>query len=158
MKKLLLSLALFSVNSLSAYANELVTIDLSKAPTYQAIIELSRESQGYEQQKTVVVNMNEAASFRLSEQSAEPSTTHIEPSPGIPGKDYVVMLNTSIHFDSVPQVHLNQSRLQLSQRLPLSNSERIMIGGNHKVVSTHDGEANLTHEVVTEIWFSINKL
>lgn len=151
MKILVLITGLLTLSS-STLAAELVTINTSKSPLYQAIIEPVRFSNGQAQKRTFVINMDDSATFKLGDDSAESSTITVMRSE-IPSKDFTVFLNASVSFASDETMGLNQSDQTLSSRLPLSDGERIMLGGNQ--VSTEQND--VTNEAVTEIWFTLNQ-
>lgn len=150
MKILVLITGLLTLSS-STIAAELVTIDTSENPLYQAIIEPVRFSNGQAQKRTFVINMDDSATFKLDD-SAETSTITVVRSEA-PSKDFTVFLHSSISFASDESMGLNESVQTLSSWLPLSNGERVMIGGN-KVLTEQNEVIN---EVVTEIWFSLNQ-
>ncbi|MGF1703456.1 hypothetical protein L4D09_24500 [Photobacterium makurazakiensis] len=133
-------------------AGSLVTIDASDNPSYQAIIEPVWFGNGQEQRSTFVINMEDSASFKLGSNSAETSTILVKRSE-IPGKDFIVFIDSSVTFENDLSMGFNHSAQKLSSRLPLSDGERILVGGN-RVITEQNG---ITSEVITEVWFTLNQ-
>ncbi|WEM44460.1 hypothetical protein PTW35_24620 (plasmid) [Photobacterium sp. DA100] len=133
-------------------ADDFMTIDASENPLFQAIIEPVRVGHGHEQRSTFVINMEDSATFKLGDDGADNSTIFVTRS-DIPDKDYTVFLDTSVIFANDETMGFNRSVQKLSTRLPLSDGERIRIGGN-RMITEQDG---VTSEVVTEVWFTLNK-
>ncbi|MGF1682155.1 hypothetical protein [Photobacterium minamisatsumaniensis] len=138
--------------SIPVIADNLVIIDASDNPSYQAIIEPVRLGNGQEQRSTFVINMDDSASFKLGDNSAETSTILVKRSE-VPGKDFIVFIDSSVTFESNLNMGLNHSAQKLSSRLPLSGGERILVGGN-RVITEQNG---ITSEVITEVWFTLNQ-
>lgn len=151
MKILVLITALLTF-SFPIIAGNLVTIDASNNPSYQAIIEPVRVGNGQEQRSAFVINMEDSASFMLGGNSAATSTILVERSE-IPGKEFIVFIDFSVIFESDVSMGLNRSLLQLSSRLPLSAGERISVGGNRAIIEQN----GITSEVITEVWFTLNQ-